>query len=174
MPVHSLGGLTPDLPAEGTYWIAPTATVIGKVRLGEGVGVWFGAVLRGDGEQLTVGPGTNIQELTVMHSDPGFPATIGAGCTIGHRAIIHGCTIGDNVLVGMGAIILNGAKVGDNSLIAAGALVTEGKQIPLGSLVLGVPGKVVRELTADEIARNRASAAHYVANWRRFAAELDR
>jgi carbonic anhydrase/acetyltransferase-like protein (isoleucine patch superfamily) len=174
MPVHSLGGLSPDLPAAGTYWIAPTATVIGKVKLGEGVGIWFGAVLRGDGEPLVIGPGTNIQEHTVMHSDPGFPATIGAGCTIGHRAIVHGCTIGDNVLVGMGAIVLNGAKVGDNSLIAAGALVPEGREVPPGSLVLGVPGKVVRPLTADEIARNRASAAHYVANWKRFAAGLDR
>lgn len=173
MPVHSLDGLSPDLPADGTYWIAPTATVIGKVRLGEGVGVWFGAVLRGDGEPIAVGPNTNIQEHTVVHTDPGFPVAIGAGCTIGHRAIVHGCTIGDNVLVGMGAIVLNGAKIGDNSLIGAGALVPEGREVPPGSLVLGVPGKVVRQLTADEIARNRASAAHYVANWHRFAAGLD-
>ena len=153
----------------GAYWIAPTATVIGKVKLGEGVGVWFGAVLRGDGEPIVIGADTNIQEHAVLHTDPGFPVTVGAGCTIGHRAILHGCTIGDNVLIGMGAIVLNGARIGDDCLIGAGALVPEGREIPPGSLVLGMPGKVVRPLTADEIARNRASAAHYVANWKRFA-----
>ena len=169
MTIHALDGLSPELPAEGTYWIAPTATVIGKVRLGEGVGVWFGAVLRGDYEPIVVGANTNLQEHVMLHTDPGFPVTIGAGCTIGHRAIVHGCTIGDNVLIGMGAIVLNGAKIGDNSLIAAGALVAEGREIPAGSLVLGVPGKIVRQLTADEIVRNQMSAAHYVANWKRFA-----
>jgi carbonic anhydrase/acetyltransferase-like protein (isoleucine patch superfamily) len=143
--------------------------VIGKVRLGEGVGVWFGAVLRGDGELIVVGRDTNLQEHAVLHTDPGFPVTVGAGCTIGHRAIIHGCTIGDNVLIGMGAIVLNGAKIGDNSLVGAGALVPEGKEIPPNSLVVGLPGKVVRPLTADEIVRNRMSAAQYVENWNRFA-----
>jgi len=169
MTIHTLDGISPDLPAEGTYWIAPTATVIGKVRLREGVGIWFGAVVRGDGEPIVIGRDTNLQEHAMAHTDPGFPVTVGAGCTIGHRAIIHGCTIGDNVLVGMGAIVLNGAKVGDNSLIGAGALIPEGKEIPPNSLVVGLPGKVVRPLTADEIVRNQMSAAHYVANWKRYA-----
>ena len=172
MPIHTLDGVGPELPADGRYWIAPTATVIGKVRLGEGVGIWFGAVVRGDGEPIVIGGDTNLQEHTVVHTDPGFPVTVGAGCTIGHRAIVHGCTIGDNVLIGMGAIILNGARIGDNSLIGAGALVPEGREIPPESLVIGVPGKVARALTPDEIARNHASAAHYVATWKRFAKGL--
>jgi carbonic anhydrase/acetyltransferase-like protein (isoleucine patch superfamily) len=172
MPIHRLDGIAPDLPPDGTYWIAPTATVIGKVKLSEGVGIWFGAVVRGDGEPIIVGSDSNLQENAVIHTDPGFPATVGTGCTVGHRAILHGCTLGDNVLIGMGAIVLNGARVGDNALIGAGALVPEGKEIPPGSLVLGMPGKVVRQLTADEIARNRDSAIHYVANWKRFAKGL--
>lgn len=172
MPIHSLDGVSPDLPADGRCWIAPTATVIGKVKVGDGVGIWFGAVVRGDGEPIVIGPDTNLQENVVVHTDPGFPATVGAGCTIGHRAILHGCTLGRNVLVGMGAIVLNGATIGDNALIGAGALVPEGKEIPAGSLVLGMPGKVVRQLTPDEVARNRASATHYVANWKRFASGL--
>lgn len=172
MPIHTLDGVSPQLPADGAYWIAPTATVIGKVRLGAGVGVWFGAVIRGDGEPIVIGENTNIQEQTVIHTDPGFPVTVGAGCTIGHRAIVHGCTIGDHVLIGMGAIVLNGAMIGDDCLIGAGALIPEGREIPPGSLVLGMPGKVVRPLSADEIARNRSAAAHYVANWKRFARGL--
>jgi carbonic anhydrase/acetyltransferase-like protein (isoleucine patch superfamily) len=172
MPIHSLDGISPVLPAAGRYWIAPTATVIGRVTVGEGVGIWFGAVVRGDGEPIAIGPDTNLQEHVVVHTDPGFPATVGMGCTIGHRAILHGCTLGDNVLVGMGAIVLNGARIGDNALIGAGAVVSEGKEIPAGSLVLGVPGKVVRQLTTDEIARNRASATHYAANWKRFVKGL--
>jgi carbonic anhydrase/acetyltransferase-like protein (isoleucine patch superfamily) len=169
MPIHALDGVAPELPAAGSWWIAPTATVIGRVAIGPGVGIWFGAVIRGDGEPIVIGEDTNIQEHAVLHTDPGFPVRLGRGCTVGHRAIVHGCTIGDNVLVGMGAIVLNGAVVGDDCLIAAGALVPEGREIPAGSLVVGVPGKVVRPLTADEIARNRASAAHYIANWRRYA-----
>ena len=174
MPAHSLDGISPELPEEGAYWIAPTATVIGKVRLGKGVSVWFGAVIRGDGEPIAIGDNTNVQENTVVHTDPGFPVSIGSGCTIGHRALIHGCAIGNNVLVSMGAIVLNGARIGDNSLIGAGALVPEGREIPPGSLVLGMPGKVVRQLSDNEIARLRGSAAHYVANWKRFAAAFDR
>ena len=174
MPVHAIAGTSPELPAEGSYWIAPTATVIGKVRIGAGVGIWFGAVVRGDGEPIVVGEDTNLQEHVVVHTDPGFPATIGKGCTLGHRAIVHGATVGDNVLIGMGAIVLNGATIGEKSLVGAGAVGPEGREIPPGSLVLGTPGKVVRMLSADEIARNQASAAHYVANWRRFAAGLDR
>jgi len=172
MPAYALDGVTPSLPGEGAYWIAPTASIIGKVTLGRDVGIWFGAVLRGDNEPIVIGEATNIQEHVMMHTDPAFRLTVGFGCTIGHRAILHGCTLGDNVLIGMGATVLNGAKIGDNCLIGAGALVPEGREIPPGSLVLGMPGKVVRPLTADEIGRNRISAAHYVANWKRFAKGL--
>ena len=172
MPVHSLDGISPDLPAAGTFWIAPNASVIGRVRIGEGVGIWFGAVLRGDNEWITIGRETNIQEHCVFHTDMGSPLRVGEGCTIGHRAILHGCTVGNNCLIGMGAIILNNAVIGDNCLIGAGALVPERRVIPANSLVLGAPGKVARDLTPDEVGRNRISAAHYVANWKRFAAGL--
>ncbi len=172
MPVYSLDGVSPDLPAEGSYWVAPNAVLIGRVTLGEAVGIWFGAVLRGDQEPIVIGAESNVQELCVFHTDAGFPVTVGRGCTIGHRAIVHGCAIGDNCLVGMGATILNGARVGDNCLIGAGALVPEGREIPPGSLVLGMPGKVVRPLGEDEIAHNRWAAGHYAANWRRFARGL--
>jgi len=172
MPIHSLDGVSPELPGSDQFWIAPTASLIGKVRLGPGVGVWFGAVLRGDGEPITIGADTNLQEHVIVHTDPGFGVTVGEGCTVGHRALLHGCTIGNNVLVGMGAIVLNGARVGDNCLIGAGALVPEGREIPPGSLVIGTPGKVARPLTDDEIERNRKSARHYVGNWKRFAKGL--
>jgi carbonic anhydrase/acetyltransferase-like protein (isoleucine patch superfamily) len=173
MALYTLDKIAPGLPPEGAYWIAPNATVIGNVTLGEGVGVWFGAVIRGDMEPIAVGADTNIQELSIFHTDTGFPLTVGRGCTVGHRAILHGCTVGDNCLIGMGATVLNGARIGDNCLIGAGALVPEGREIPPGSLVLGMPGKVVRPLTADEIGRNTWSAAHYVANWKRFAKGLE-
>jgi carbonic anhydrase/acetyltransferase-like protein (isoleucine patch superfamily) len=172
MSIHALEGIAPTLPAHGTYWVAPTASVIGKVTLAEGVGIWFGAVIRGDDEPIAIGRDTNLQEHCVVHTDTGFPATIGVGCTIGHRAIVHGCTVGDNVLIGMGAIVLTGARIGDNCLIGAGALIPEGREIPAGSLVIGMPGKVVRQLTADEIARNKASGLHYVANWKRYQADF--
>jgi carbonic anhydrase/acetyltransferase-like protein (isoleucine patch superfamily) len=171
MPLYALEGNAPEVPANGRYWVAPTATVIGKVTIGEGVGIWFGVVIRGDMERITIGRDTNIQEMTMIHTDTGFPCSIGSGVTVGHRAIIHGCTVGSNVLIGMGAIIINGAKVGDDSIIGAGALLTEGKEFPAGSLILGVPAKVVRPLTLDEITRNRASAAHYVHNWQRYAGD---
>lgn len=172
MPVYALDGVAPTLPAGGRYWIAPDASLIGKVVLGEGVGIWFGSVLRGDNEPIVIGARTNIQELSVLHTDMGFPLTVGEGCTIGHRAILHSCTIGDNSLVGMGAIVLNGARIGRDCLIGAHALVPEGKEIPDGSLALGVPAKVVRMLTPEEIARNKRSADGYVRNWQRFAAGL--
>jgi carbonic anhydrase/acetyltransferase-like protein (isoleucine patch superfamily) len=170
--LYALGVVAPELPGEGDYWIAPTATVIGRVRLGKDVGIWFGAVLRGDNEAIAIGQGTNVQDMAMMHTDPGFRLTVGEGCTIGHRAILHGCTLGNNVLVGMGAIVLNGARIGDNCLIGAGALVPEGRDIAPGSLVVGMPGKAVRALSEDEIGRLRISAAHYVANWKRFAKEF--
>ena len=130
MAVHTLDGIAPSLPGDGRYWIAPDARVIGNVVIGEDVGIWFDAVLRGDNEPITVGAATNIQEHSVLHTDMGFPLTIGRGCTIGHRAILHGCTVGDNSLIGMGAIVLNGARIGANSLVGAGALVPEGKDYP--------------------------------------------
>ncbi len=131
MAIHELDGVRPELPAAGEFWVAPSATIIGKVTLGTGVGVWFGTVMRGDNERITIGDDTNVQELCMFHTDMGFPLTVGAGCTIGHRAIIHGCTIGDNTLVGMGATVMNGAHIGDNCLIAAGALDPGGAQRPV-------------------------------------------
>ena len=172
MSVFALDGVGPEFPGKGNYWIAPDATLIGKVRLEAEASVWFGAVLRGDNEPIVVGERSNIQDLAVCHTDPGFPVSIGSGCTVGHRAILHGCTIGENSLVGMGAIILNGATIGRNCLIGAGALIPERKTIPDNSLVVGSPGKVVRELEEAAIEMLRLAAAHYVANWKRFAAGL--
>ena len=170
MSIYQLGGLSPDIADDA--WVAPNAQVMGDVVLGPGASVWFGAVLRGDSERLTIGARTNIQDLSVLHTDPGFPLVIGEGCTIGHRAILHGCSLEDNVLIGMGATVLNGARIGTGSLIGAGALVTEGKEIPPGALVMGAPGKVVRMLDAAAIDKLRASAVHYAANAARFRKEL--
>lgn len=172
MPIHALFDDQPDLPADDRYWVAPDAHVIGKVTLGEDVGVWFGAVLRGDNEPIVIGRGTNIQEGTMVHVDPGFPVTIGDGCTIGHHAIIHGCTIGDNSLIGMGATVLNGAKIGRNCLVGANALVTEGKDFPDNSLIVGSPARAIRQLDEAAVARLRQSAAHYIANWKRYKTGL--
>ena len=140
----------------------------GKVSIGRDASVWFGAVLRGDNERITVGARSNVQEHSVLHTDMGFPLTVGEGCTIGHRAILHGCSIDDNSLIGMGAIILNGARIGRNSLVGAGALVAEGKAFPDNSLIVGVPAKVIRVLDAAAIARLAQSASHYAENGRRF------
>lgn len=170
MTVYRLEGLAPEIHAD--CWVAPDANVIGNVVLEAASSVWFGATLRGDNERITVGTGSNIQENTVMHTDIGFALTIGAGCTIGHKAMLHGCTIGDNSLIGMGATVLNGAVIGKNCLIGAGALITEGKVIPDGSLVMGVPGKVVRALDEQAIEGLRASARHYQDNMRRFRSGL--
>lgn len=168
MPVYGLDGKQPVFEDAESSWVAPDASVIGNVTIGKDVGIWFGCVLRGDNEPISIGARSNVQENTVMHTDPGFPLSIGEGCTIGHRALLHGCTIGDNSLVGMGAIILNGARIGKNSLVGAGALVTEGKQFPDGSLIMGSPAKAVRELDQAAIERLKLSADHYVANQRRF------
>lgn len=172
MPLYDLGNKTPMVPEAGRYWLAPDAHVIGDVVLAEDVGIWFGAVLRGDNDLVSVGARTNIQEHAMVHADPGYPASIGADVTVGHRAIVHGCTIGDNTLVGMGAIILNGARVGNNCLVGAGALVTEGKVIPDNSVVMGSPGQVVKTLDETAVERLRGSALHYVRNWKRFAVEM--
>jgi carbonic anhydrase/acetyltransferase-like protein (isoleucine patch superfamily) len=172
MPIYALDGIIPQFDDRASNWIAPDATLIGRVRLGRNAGIWFGVVIRGDNEEISIGNDSNVQEHTVMHADPGFPLVIGTGCTIGHKAMLHGCTIGDNSLIGMGAIVLNGAKIGKNSLVGAGALVTEGKEFPDGSLIVGSPAKAVRQLDDAAIASLRGSAAHYVANGRRFIAGL--
>lgn len=169
MPIYALGNDRPELPEADEYFIAPGAHVIGRVRLGRGVGIWFGAVLRGDNEWMTIGDRTNVQDNCTLHSDAGFPLTIGDGCTLGHAAIVHGCTIGDNTLIGMGATILNGARIGRNSIVGANALVTEGKEFPDGSLIVGAPAKAVRELDAAAIEKLKESADHYQSNARRFA-----
>lgn len=172
MPIYELNGERPELPQADRFWIAPDAHVIGRVRLGQDVGIWFGAVLRGDNDAITVGDRTNIQEGAMLHVDEGLPLTIGADVTIGHHAIVHGCTIGDNTLIGMGATILNGARIGRNCLVGANALVTEGKEFPDNSLIVGSPARVVRTLDAEAAVRLTASATEYVRNWQRFAKGL--
>ena len=171
MTLYALADARPDVSPDA--WVAPDANVIGKVTLNAGSSVWFGATLRGDNERITVGRGSNVQENCVFHTDMGFPLEIGADCTIGHKVMLHGCTIGDNSLIGMGATVLNGAKIGRNCLIGAGALITEGKEIPDGSLVMGVPGKVVRQLDEQAIAALTASAKHYSENALRFRSDLE-
>lgn len=157
---------------EGKYWIAPNAVVVGDVRLGVDVSVWWNAVIRADNEPVRLGEGTNIQDGSVLHSDPGFPLTLGKHVTVGHMAMLHGCTVGDGSLVGIGAVILNGAKIGSDCLIGARCLITEGKEIPDRSLVVGSPGKVVRQLSDDEIKNIRANAEHYIKNSYRYNSGL--
>ena len=168
--IYALDGLAPTLHPDA--WVAPDATLIGRVVLEEGASVWFGAVLRGDNEEVRVGAGSNVQDNAVLHTDIGYPLRIGANCTIGHRVMLHGCTVGDGSLIGMGATLLNGARIGRGCLIGAGALITEGKEIPDGSLVMGAPGRVVRVLDDAAQARLIASAEGYRANMRRFRAGL--
>jgi carbonic anhydrase/acetyltransferase-like protein (isoleucine patch superfamily) len=157
---------------DDAFWIAPTAVVIGKVRLAHNASVWWNAVLRADNEPITLGENTNVQDGCVLHTDPGFPLTIGRDVTVGHLAMLHGCTIGDNSLIGIGAVILNGAVIGRNCLIGAKALVPEGKAIADNSLVLGAPGKVARQLEDKHATRIREAAAHYVQNWQRYRRHL--
>ena len=174
MPIYELDGQAPELPGQGRFWVAPDAHVIGRVRLGADVGIWFGAVLRGDGEPLEIGERSNVQEGAMLHADPGFPLTVGPDVTVGHHAILHGCAVGAGSLIGMGATVLNGARIGAGCLVGANALVTEGKEFPDNSLIVGAPAKAARTLDAAAVEKLRASAAHYVANWRRFAAGLKR
>lgn len=174
MPLYALDDAQPTLPEPGRFWIAPDAHVIGKVRLGRDVGIWFGAVLRGDNEPIDIGEATNIQEGAMLHTDEGAPLTVGAGCTVGHHAILHGCTIEENSLIGMGACILNHARIGANCLVGANALVTEGKTFPDNSLIVGAPAKVVRALDEQAVEGLRWSARHYVENWRRYARGMRR
>ncbi|MFN7224139.1 MAG: gamma carbonic anhydrase family protein [Paracoccaceae bacterium] len=168
--IYSLDGQTPDIALSA--WVAPDANLIGRVVLEDAASVWFGATLRGDNAEIRLGARSNIQENCVLHTDMGFPLTIGADCTVGHKAMLHGCTIGDGTLIGMGATILNGAKIGRGCLIGACALITEGKEIPDFSLVMGSPGKVIRTLDAEARDRLLKSAASYAANAVRFRAGL--
>ena len=172
MPLYAIGNHQPSVPADS--WVAPSADLIGKVRLGRDVGIWFGAVIRADNTAIVVGDRSNVQEGVMMHSDPGAALTVGKGCTIGHHAILHGCTVGDNVLIGMGATVLNHAVIGDDCLVGAGALVTEGRTFPPGSLVVGAPAKAVRALTMEQIETLRRSADGYVARQHQYAAGLRR
>jgi carbonic anhydrase/acetyltransferase-like protein (isoleucine patch superfamily) len=158
--------------AGDSYWIAPTAVVIGKVKLEKNASVWWGSVLRGDNDPITIGEGSNIQDGCVLHADPGFPLTLGKHVTVGHMAMLHGCVIGDNSLIGIGAVILNGAQVGANCLIGAKALIPEGKVIPANSLVMGAPGQIKRQVGDEHIAMMRYAADHYVGNWQRYRRDL--
>jgi len=172
MTLYALDGVSPELPDGDDYWIAPDANLIGDILIEDAASVWFGSTLRGDNERITVGRGSNIQESCALHTDMEFPLVIGANCTIGHKVMLHGCTIGEGSLIGMGATVLNGAQIGKGCLIGAGALITEGKVIPDGSLVMGAPGKVVRELDAQAQQGLIKSALGYQANMRRFRAGL--
>jgi carbonic anhydrase/acetyltransferase-like protein (isoleucine patch superfamily) len=172
MAVYNLGDVAPELPAEDEYWIAPTAAVMGNVILKKNASVWFGATLRGDNDPIVIGENSNIQDGSVLHTDAGSPLTIGRDVTVGHMVMLHGCTIGDNSLVGIGSIILNEAKIGKNCLIGANCLITEGKEIPDNSLVMGAPGKVIREVSEGQARVLTASAHHYVENWKRYRREL--
>jgi carbonic anhydrase/acetyltransferase-like protein (isoleucine patch superfamily) len=168
MTVYSLGGKTPSLPSEGDYWIAPNAAVMGNVVLKKNASIWFNVTVRGDNDPIEIGENTNIQDGSVLHTDVGMPLIIGKNVTVGHMVMLHGCTIGDNSLIGIGSIILNGAKIGRNCLIGANSLITEGKEIPDNSMVMGAPGKVVREVSEGQIQMLTGSALHYVENWKRY------
>jgi carbonic anhydrase/acetyltransferase-like protein (isoleucine patch superfamily) len=174
MAIFELDGQAPDLPADGDYFIAETAAVIGKVRLKQGASVWFGAVLRGDNEWIEVGEGSNVQDGSTCHTDRGFPLTIGKNCTVGHNVILHGCTIDDAALVGMGAIVMNGAKIRRGSIVGAGAVITEGKEFPEYSLIIGAPARVIRTLDPAQVERMGGAAKFYVVNGPRFKKGLKR
>ena len=174
MAIFELEGQAPELPADGRYWIADSAAVIGRVRLKSNTSVWFGAVLRGDNEWIELGERSQIQDNATLHTDPGFPVTIGEDCVIGHNVVLHGCTIGANSLVGMGAIMLNGARIGRNCLLGAGALVTEGKEFPDNSLLVGAPARVSRDVDEAAVQAIRNGADIYVRRWQQYAKGLKR
>jgi carbonic anhydrase/acetyltransferase-like protein (isoleucine patch superfamily) len=169
--IHTLGEQSPELVGDG-HFVAPNATIIGNVRLQPEASVWFNCVIRGDNELIEIGPGSNVQDGSVLHTDPGFPLMIGRGVTVGHKVMLHGCTIGDNSLIGIGSTVLNGARIGSNCLVGASALITEGKSFPDGTVILGTPAKVVRELSDEEIAGLKETASHYVENAARYLASL--
>ena len=170
MAIYELDGVVPQLA--DSAWVADSAQVMGQVTLAEDSSVWFGTVIRGDTESIRIGKGSNIQDLSVLHADVGMPLVVGDHVTVGHQVMLHGCTVGDGSLIGIGAVVLNGAKIGKNCLVGASALVTEGKEFPDGSMIIGSPAKAVRQLTPEQIAGLRASAAHYVDNARRYRAGL--
>jgi carbonic anhydrase/acetyltransferase-like protein (isoleucine patch superfamily) len=172
MALYELEGISVTTAGEGRCWIAPSAVVIGKVTIEEDASVWFGSVIRGDNEPIRIGTRSNVQEGCVLHTDPGFPLTIGPDCTIGHMVMLHGCTIGRGSLIGIGSIILNGVKIGEECLVGANTLIPEGKDIPARSMVLGSPGKIVRQLSDEDVARFGGAAGRYVKNWKRFSAGL--
>jgi carbonic anhydrase/acetyltransferase-like protein (isoleucine patch superfamily) len=174
MPIYSLDGQKPEFPADGRYWVAETATLIGRVRLLTDASVWFGSVLRGDNEWIELGVRSQIQDNCTLHTDPGLPLVIGTDCVIGHNVVLHGCTIGDNSLIGMGAIVLNGARIGRNSLVGAAALVTEGKNFPDNSLIVGAPARAVRALDEAAIKLIAGAADIYVQRWQQYAKGLER
>jgi len=174
MPIYRLEGQAPEFPPKGEFYIAETAVLIGRVRLKAEASVWFGAVLRGDNEWIELGERSQIQDNATLHTDPGFPLTIGRECVIGHNVILHGCTVGDNSLIGMGAIMLNGAKIGNNSLLGAGSVVTEGKSFPDNSLIVGAPARVIRKLDEKAAEMIRAGADIYVRRWKHYMQRLTR
>jgi carbonic anhydrase/acetyltransferase-like protein (isoleucine patch superfamily) len=172
MAIYELDGVAPQVA--DSAWVAGSAEVMGHVRLDKDVSIWFGAVVRGDCESISIGEGSNIQDASVLHADLGKPLVVGRNVTVGHQVMLHGCTIGDESLIGIGAVVLNGAKIGRNCLVGAGALVTEGKEFPDGSMIIGSPAKAVRQLTPEQIEGLRQSARHYVENARRFKTGLRR
>jgi len=172
MTLYALGDISPQLPEGGDFWIAPDANVIGNVVIGSGVSIWFGCTLRGDNEQIVVGQGSNVQENCILHTDMGFPLSIGTNCTIGHRAMLHGCTIEDGALIGMGATVLNGAVIGKGALVGAGALIAENKVIPPGALVMGAPGRVLRQLDDAQQKMLQLNATHYQDRMRQFRSDM--
>lgn len=174
MSVYNLGAAAPELPRDDEYWIAPNAVVVGRVVLKKNASIWFGVTVRGDNDPIVIGENSNIQDGSVLHTDEGVPLTIGDNVTVGHMVMLHGCTIGDGSLIGIGSVVLNGARIGKNCLIGANCLITEGKEIPDNSLVMGAPGKVVRELSPEQAAMLARGAEHYVANWKRYRAGLTR
>ena len=174
MPIYQLDGQAPEFPADGQYWVAETAVLVGRVRLASQSSVWFGAVLRGDNEWIELGERSQIQDNATLHTDPGFPMSIGKNCVIGHKVMLHGCTIGDNCLVGMGAIMLNGSKIGNNCLVGAGALITEGKTFPDNVLIVGAPARVVRPVDDTVKAMIAGGADVYVRRWQNYAKNLKR
>jgi carbonic anhydrase/acetyltransferase-like protein (isoleucine patch superfamily) len=172
--IYEFDGQQPEFPADGRYWIAETATLIGRVRLKSDASVWFGAVLRGDNEWIELGERSQIQDNCTLHTDPGFPLTIGPNCVIGHNVVLHGCSIGANSLVGMGAIMLNGARVGANCLVGAAALITEGKTFPDNSLIVGTPARAIRTLDEGAVKQIAAGADIYVRRWQQYAKGVKR
>jgi len=174
MALYELDGIRVETPGPGRYWVADSATVIGRVRLEEDTSVWFNSVIRGDNEPIRIGRGTNIQEGCVLHTDPGYPLTIAERSLVGHMAMLHGCTIGSNTLIGIGAIVLNGCRIGDNCIIGAHTILAENKEIPSGSVVIGVPGKIVRQTRPEDIAKVKEDVQHYIDNWKRFAKGMKR